>query len=94
MSVGKGTFSVKIIDPLCPWNEDVWQFESIDGSLQVTKVTQSDCELTIQDLSALIAGTRDSQDFPILGLGNPNSDLQAEMRGIFPAARPYMHENF
>lgn len=94
MSVGKGAFSAKIIDPLCPWNEGVWHFESIDGSLQVSKATKSDCELTIQGLSTLIAGTRDPQDFSIVGWGNPNPNLQSVMRGVFPAARPYLHENF
>ncbi|MBE0684404.1 MAG: sterol carrier protein domain-containing protein [Anaerolineaceae bacterium] len=94
MSTGKGSFSAKIIDPICPWNEGIWQFDSIDGSLQVSKATKADCELTIQGLSALVAGTRDPQDFPIIGWGDPNPDLQTIMRGIFPAARPYLHENF
>jgi predicted acetyltransferase len=94
MSVGKGTFSAKIIDPLCPWNEGVWEFESIDGCLQVMKATKSDCELTIQALTALIAGTRNPQDFPILGWGNPNHELQTVLRNLFPAVRPYLHENF
>jgi predicted acetyltransferase len=94
MSTGKGSFSAKIIDPLCPWNEGTWQFDSTNGSLQVSKAIKADCELTIQGLSALIAGTRDPQDLPIVGWGNPNPRLQTVMRGIFPAARPYMHENF
>jgi len=94
MAVGQGSFSAKILDPLCPWNEGVWRFESIDGSLQVSKATKADCELTIQGLSALIAGTRDPQDFPIVGWGNPNPELQSIIRGVFPLALPYLHENF
>jgi predicted acetyltransferase len=94
MNTGKGSFSAKIIDPICPWNEGLWKFESINGCLQVTKSTKSECELTIQGLSALIAGTRDPQDFPIVGWGDPNPKVQTVMRGIFPAARPYLHENF
>lgn len=92
--MGKGTFSAKIIDPLYTWNEGIWQFESIDRGLQVSKTTRADCKLTIQGLSALIAGTRDPQDFPILGWGNPNPKLQTVMLNLFPAARPYLHENF
>lgn len=94
MTVGKGSFSAKIIDPLCPWNEAIWRFESIEGKLQVSKVAEADCELTIQSLSALIAGTRDPQDFPIVGWGNPDPKLQSVMREMFPAAQPYLHENF
>lgn len=59
MSVGKGAFTAKIIDPLCQWNEGTWQFDSIDGYLQVSKTTKADCELTIQGFSALVEGTRD-----------------------------------
>ncbi len=94
MCVGNGSFSARIIDPLCPWNERVWQFESIDGFLHVSKATRADCELTIQGLSALIAGTRDPQDFPIIGWGDPDPNLQSIMREIFPPAQPFLHENF
>jgi predicted acetyltransferase len=94
MNVGKGSFSANIIDPLCPWNEGIWRFDSSDGKLQVTNTSEPDCELTIQGLSALIAGTRDPQDFPVMGWGNPDPNLQSVQREMFPAARPYLHENF
>ena len=94
MNIGNGSFSAKIIDPICPWNDGVWEFKSIDGCLQVTKATQPDCELSIQGLSALIAGTRDPQDYPLIGWGNPNPDLQSILREMFPLARPFLHENF
>ncbi|MDO9088474.1 MAG: GNAT family N-acetyltransferase [Anaerolineaceae bacterium] len=94
MTVGKGNFSAKIIDPLCTWNEGFWKFESIQGSLQVSKTTKADFDLKIQGLSALIAGTRDPQDFQIVGWGNPNPNLQAVMQEMFPPAIPYLHENF
>jgi predicted acetyltransferase len=94
MNVGKGCFSAKIIDPLCPWNEGIWQFESSDGKLQVVEASKPDCELTIQGLSALIAGTCDPRDFPVVGWGDPDPTLQSVQREMFPAARPYMHENF
>lgn len=94
MSVGKGTFSAKIIDPICPWNEGLWKFESLEGILKVTKSSEKDCDLTIQALTALIAGTRDPQDFPILDWGNANPNLQSVMREMFSAEKPYLHENF
>ena len=94
MNVGKGCFSAKIIDPLCPWNEGIWRFESHNSRLHVEKTSNADCELTIQGLSALVAGTHDPQDFPLAGWGDPDNDLQSVQREMFPAARPYLHENF
>ena len=87
-------FSAKIIDPLCPWNEGIWRFESHNSRLHVEKTSNADCELTIQGLSALVAGTHDPQDFPLAGWGDPDNDLQSVQREMFPAARPYLHENF
>ena len=94
MSAGDGVFSAKVIDPLCPWNEGVWRFESSGGTLHVSKSSNADCELTIQGLSALIAGTRDPQDFQLRGWGDPDPVIQAAMREMFPRLIPFLHENF
>ena len=64
MNVGEGGFSAQIIDPLCPWNEGTWRFEANRGKLQVTRTSKAECQLTVQGLTALIAGTHDPQDFP------------------------------
>ena len=94
MSVGDGAFSAKVIDPHCLWNEGIWQFESSGGILEVSKTSKADCELTTQALSALVAGTRDPQDFLLRGWGNPDLRTQAVMREMFPRLIPFMHENF
>jgi predicted acetyltransferase len=94
MSVGEGSFSARIIDPLCPWNEGLWHFESVDGKLLVSKASKADCELTIQGLTALITGMHDPQDFPLRGWGNPDPALQSIQREMFPKMNPFMHENF
>ena len=94
MSAGIGKFSAKVIDPICPWNEGMWQFESSGGTPHVSKSSKADCELTIQALSALIAGTRDPQDFPLRVWGNPDSKTQAVIREVFPRMIPFLHENF
>lgn len=94
MSTGDGAFSAKVIDPNCPWNERIWQFESSGGKLGVSKTSKADCELTIQALSTLVAGTRDPQDFPLRGWGNPDSKTQAVIREMFPRLIPFLHENF
>jgi predicted acetyltransferase len=94
MNVGEGNFTAQIIDPLCPWNEGTWRFESNGGKLQVLKTSKADCQLTVQGLTALIAGTHDPQDFPLRGWGNPDPALQSIQREIFPKMNPFLHENF
>jgi predicted acetyltransferase len=94
MAAGPGRFTACIIDPLCPWNEGVWQFESVDGALRVVAGGHPDCDLLIQGLTALVYGTHDPGDFAIRGWGNPAPAVQAAMRSMFPAEAPYLHERF
>ncbi len=94
MNVGEGSFAAEVVDPLCPWNEGVWRFESSSGKLQVRKTSKAECQLKVQGLTALIAGAHDPQDFPLRGWGDPNSTLQSIMRRMFPKMTPFMHENF
>jgi len=94
MEVGEGSFSAHIIDPLCHWNEGSWRFENNHGKLRVVKSSTAECELSIQGLSALIAGAHDPQHIHLRGWGDPDEDVQRRMRSIFPALRPFMHEMF
>jgi predicted acetyltransferase len=94
LPAGSGRFSARLTDPLCPWNEGAWRFESRDGALQVAPAERADCDLTIQSLTALIFGTHDPQDFSLRGWGNPSPDLQMVMRTMFPAMTPHLHEYF
>lgn len=94
MHVGSGSFAARISDPLCPFNEGVWRFESHAGTLQVTPGGQPDCDLTIQGLTALVFGTHDPQDLPLLGWGSPPPAAQASLRAMFPLLTPYLHEEF
>jgi hypothetical protein len=94
MSTGPGRFSARVSDALCPWNEAIWQFETREGSLQVSQAGAAECDLTVQALAALIYGTHDPGDFSIRGWGNPLPEVQATMRAMFPPLVPYMHERF
>jgi hypothetical protein len=94
MMAGSGCFTARISDPLCPWNEGVWQFEAVDGALRVSAGEHPDCDLTIQGLAALVYGTHDPGDFAVRGWGNPSPAVQAAMRSLFPAQMPYLHERF
>jgi predicted acetyltransferase len=94
MHTGPGSFLARISDPICPWNEGVWEFETVDGVLQVGPAERADCDLTIQAVAALIYGTHDPDDFAIRGWGNPSLDTLGTMRGMFAPQVPYLHEYF
>jgi predicted acetyltransferase len=94
MRTGPGRFSARIADPLCPWNEGIWHFETVDGALQVHPAKQAGCELSVQALAALIYGTHDPGDFTFRGWGNPSPEVQATMRTMFPRMLPHIHEIF
>ncbi len=89
-----GSFSAKISDPICPWNEGIWHFESADGILSISVGKQAQCELNINALSALVYGTHDPSDFGLRGWGNPSEDLQTTMRSMFPRMLPFLHEYY
>ncbi|MBN1428573.1 MAG: GNAT family N-acetyltransferase [Anaerolineae bacterium] len=94
MPIGPGSFSARIDDPLCPWNNGVWRFESIDGHLQVSRTDQAECDLGIQALAALVYGTHDPDDFMFRGWGKVSNEAKAMMRSMFPPMQPYLHEQF
>lgn len=92
-----GQFSARISDPICPWNEGVWQFSAVEGRLVVQSApagATADTDLTIQGLSALIYGTHDPADFALRGWGSPAPALQTTLRQMLPAGLPYLHEYF
>lgn len=94
MWVGPGSFRAEIRDPFCPWNDGTWQFESIDGILQISRAEQAECELSIQALSALVYGTHEPGDFELRGWGNPERETLERMRSLFPPRLPYLDEIF
>jgi predicted acetyltransferase len=94
MQTGLGRFAARIRDPLCAWNEGVWQFETVDGLLRVNPGVAADCDLSIQALAALIYGTHDPVDFRLKDWGNPSAEVEDTMRAMFPPAMPYLHESY
>ena len=94
MDVGEGSFSARIIDPLCQWNEGVWRFESSEGKLRVSRASKAECELTIQGLTTLITGVHNPQDIPLRGWGNADPAIQSIQGEMFPRTIPFMHEIF
>jgi hypothetical protein len=89
-----GSFAAQITDPLCPWNEGTWRFQTADGVLQVSPTESTDCMVSIQALASLVYGTHDPGDFCFRGWGDPSSQVQETMREMFPRLLPHMHEMF
>lgn len=96
LQTGPGCFVARITDPLCPWNDGVWRFETVDGRLHVSPADtkEADCDLDVQGLTALVYGTHDPADFVVRGWGNPGSITQGVMAGMFPSQLPFLHEHF
>ena len=94
MSVGPGSFTARISDPHCPWNDRIWTVIGEGGTLAITPGQEADCNLTIQGLSALVYGVNDPGDFYVRGWGDPSAELQDVMRTMFPLKYPYLHEYY
>lgn len=93
-AVGPGAFTARISDPVCPWNDHIYKFSSVDGQLDVTPSDGAECTLSIQGLSALVYGVRDPAEFAIRGWGNPPPETQQAMRSMFPRTLPWLHVEF
>jgi predicted acetyltransferase len=94
MHTNPGNFSATITDPLCPWNEKAWHFESTGGILQVSETKSADAMLPIQGLTALVFGSHDPEEFTYRCWGDPTPQQQEAMRSLFPRLIPYIHEWF
>ena len=94
MQTGAGRFTARLSDPICPWNNGVWSFETANGMLEASPGGKAQCDLGMQAIAALAYGTRDPADFSIRGWGAPSPELQETMRAMFPARIPYLHESF
>jgi hypothetical protein len=94
MHTGPGRFTARIHDAYCPWNNKAYTFETVDGLLTVTPADQAATELSIQALAALAYIGADPGDFAYRGWGEPDQDMQAAMRQMFPPALPFLHQGF
>jgi predicted acetyltransferase len=94
LQTGSGRFTARIHDEYCPWNDGIYDFESVDGRLQISKGSNANCELTIQALTALVYGTHEPATFEWREWGNPSPELQTVMLAMFPPMQPYLRIEF
>ncbi len=65
----KKSLSIKVTDPLCQWNNGVWELHIQDGKLYVTPSEQNiaENEFTIEGLTALLYGTMSLEEIQYYG---------------------------
>ncbi|GCF09115.1 GNAT family N-acetyltransferase [Dictyobacter arantiisoli] len=91
---GAGSFSARIHDEYCPWNNGTYRFATHEGQLQISPSATADCELSIQALTSLIYGTNEPATFALRGWGDPSTELQTVFSRMFPLQQPYLFETF
>ncbi len=94
MKMGMGSFTARVIDGDCPWNNGIWTFDGESGQLEIHPGKTATFTLTIQGLSALVYGVNDPADFTIRGWGDPPVNYQTILRKMFPPKIPYLHEYY
>lgn len=94
METGRASFVARITDPLCPWNEGIWQFDGSSGELRVTSGDNADLELHIQGVNALVYGSHDPEDFEMLGWGKVPVHVRDTLLNVFPRKLAFIHEMF
>jgi predicted acetyltransferase len=94
MATGPGAVTVRLADPVCPWNEGAWRLATVDGRLEITRAQEAQGSLTIQGFTALAYGTHDPAEFGLRGWGALDEAAQETLRAMFPLRSPHLHEQF
>jgi hypothetical protein len=75
MDTGPGDFTARVSDPLCPWNEGVWRFETVDGKLQVISM---EAPLASEDAHSALPDARSALPDARSALPDAHSALAGE----------------
>ncbi len=94
LKVGEGSISVSISDDYCDWNNKSFTLKSDDGVLEITETDHSECELTIQGLSAIVYGCYNLDDFEFKGWGSLTDDYKIKIEKLFPKKSPFLYADF
>ena len=94
---GPLSLRLRVIDPLCPWNDGVWSMET-DGAQTTVERSDGAPELTlpVQSLAALVTGYRGAG--ALVGMGRAEAsaglDLAAVDRAFATRHRPHCFHHF
>ena len=94
ISAGDGEVTIDVTDNQAPWNSGTWTLRGKDGVLDVSPGGTPTATITIQGLSSLLFSGTDVETLRFRGWGDVDSESAAQLRSIFPAATPYLNEQF
>lgn len=92
MSAGSASITVKIDDD--PFVGGTWTLSGTGGVLEVKAGGTPTAQLTSHGLAALVYGVLDPVDLPLRGYGEVSNEAAATLRTLFPAATPFLFEQF
>lgn len=94
IGAGDGSVTLRVEDPSCPWNSDVWTLAGRGGELAVSRGGSPAASVTITALSAAVFTGQDPATFRYRGWGEVSPAVREALMGIFPPVTPYIHEEF
>lgn len=94
IGAGDGEATLTILDDQAAWNRGTWNFRGENGQLTVSEGGESQGEITIAGLSALVFSGMDPVMLGYRGWGEIPIDTHDSVRSIFPPVMPHLHELF
>ena len=94
IGAGDGSVALSVRDEHAPWNTGTWTFSGAGGSLTVTEGGESQGDISIHGLAALVFSGISPAMLPHRGWGNVQPEAHAALQSIFPPIMPHVHEQF
>ena len=97
IGAGDGEVTLRLRDPVAPWNEGTFSFHGEAGTLRVEPAAAGAAvvgDISINALSALVFTGNDPDEFPFRGWGSVEPRGRDALRSLFPPADAYLHEDF
>jgi hypothetical protein len=87
---GKGTASIRIDDPVCPWNNRTFRVEFDETCLSVTETQTWDIRLGIDAFTALILGSWDLTDTAYMDGVQIRENLENPQKIFYRKNQPFL----
>lgn len=94
IGAGDGSVALTIRDEQAPWNNGTWTLTGRDGALEVNEGGESQGDVNINGLSALVFSGIDPVALPYRGWGEVQPTAVEALSAIFPPVMPHLHELF
>ncbi|MHA1912594.1 MAG: GNAT family N-acetyltransferase [Candidatus Kariarchaeaceae archaeon] len=90
----EGKVSLKIIDPICEWNNKTIEIVSKEGKLTVEGTKEEEIEMTIEGLTALVYGVMPIEEIEYCSWMKGGEEAKKKLGEWFPRKDPWMVEDF